>query len=56
MLSKTFLLSFISFLLFGHRAQTHFGHPVNDNIQKNSRNIKKVLFDHKCAKNIADCE
>lgn len=56
MLSKTFPLSFISFLLFGHSAQTHFGNSVNDKIQKNSRYIKKVLFDHKCAKNIADCE
>lgn len=55
MLSKTFLLSFISFLLYEDiSAQAPFGHPVNDDIQKNSRNVKKVLFGHKCVQNIAD--
>lgn len=55
MLFKAFLLSFISFLLYGDiSAQTPFGHSVSDDIQKNSRNINKFLFRHKCATNIAD--
>lgn len=45
MLSKTFLLSFIYFLLSGDIVlKPLFGHPVNDDIQKNSRNIKKRFY------------